>query len=68
MNAGPVIVLISAISFNGTFSYGCYMGNQTGFNKLAMLKLKLEETMPDTFDEDRERVTMGIKPGGISGR
>ncbi len=35
---------------------------------IAMLKMRLDETMPDTFDEDRERVNYTISPGGISGR
>ena len=32
------------------------------------LKNELVEIMTDTFDEDRERVDIQIKPGGISGR
>lgn len=33
----------------------------------ARLKLSLDEVMPDTFDEDRERVDFQVIPGGISG-
>jgi hypothetical protein len=37
-------------------------------NRVALLKNKLDETMLDTFEEDRERTSFRIKPGGISGR
>lgn len=36
--------------------------------KIVLLKNALDEVMPDTFDEDRERVDMFIVPGGISGK
>ncbi len=34
----------------------------------ALLKAEYLEAMPDTFEEDRERVDFRIRPGGISGR
>lgn len=37
-------------------------------DKLGLLKMRYEEISMDTFDEDRERVTMSISPGGINGR
>lgn len=36
--------------------------------KIVIFKNDLESVMPDSFDEDRERVDMTIKPGGISGK
>ena len=36
--------------------------------KVAWLKQERDEVMPDTFDEDRERVDFIVRPGGISGR
>lgn len=43
-------------------------GKNTDKDMVALLKLRLEEVMPDTFEEDRERTNFSIKPGGISGR
>lgn len=37
-------------------------------NIIARLEKAYLDAMPDTFDEDRERVDMMITPGGISGR
>lgn len=34
---------------------------------VAELKMRYEAAMPDTFEEDRERVDLTIIPGGISG-
>lgn len=36
-------------------------------NKLNRLKMDYQELLPDSFDEDRERVDWDIKPGGVNG-
>jgi hypothetical protein len=45
-----------------------YMRAGVDPNMIQLLKVRLDETMNDTFEEDRERVDFIIKPHGISGR
>jgi hypothetical protein len=44
--------------------------SKTGIDENTKNRLKQDyiELLPDTFDEDRERVDWTITPGGISGR
>jgi hypothetical protein len=37
-------------------------------NKLSFWKNEYKEAMDDVFGEDRERVTLNIRPGGLRGR
>jgi len=43
-------------------------GPSTDKDLVALLKLRLDEVMPDTFEEDRERTNFSVTPGGICGR
>jgi len=45
-----------------------YMRAGVDPNMIQLLKMRLDETMNDTFEEDRERVDFIIRPQGISGR
>lgn len=44
--------------------------NRPGFDKdvLRLLEQKYKEQIPDTFEEDRERTDLVVRPGGIRGR
>lgn len=44
-----------------------YMRANIDPNMVQLLKARLDETMRDTFEEDRERVDFRITPGGVSG-